>query len=157
MKCVEDCFHCPYSDCIRRGQTKTSRIISAEIDRDVKRSRSSRSAGLRPGNAYYWAHRSEILERARRYYQEHREERIAYQLSQYHADPDFYRGRANARYWANRDKLLAYQRGRYQANKERLQAYQREYARRRKAAMKPVEDSPLNANPPSFIFQAPEP
>ena len=96
--CNEDCFHCPYSDCIRDGTGTRGKKISSD-ERKKKRAeyhreryRANREKALARTHAYYKANRGKILAHQHEYYKENRERILA---------------RQNAYYRANREEILA--------------------------------------------------
>ena len=81
--CNEDCFHCPYPDCIRDGTGTRGKKISSD-ERKKKRAeyhreryRANRERILAQIHAYYRAHREKITAHQREYYRVHREEILA--------------------------------------------------------------------------------
>jgi len=98
----EDCFTCPYSDCILPDIKLTPRAV------------------LKVRKRYYKKHREELLEKQKQYYTKNKETRLAYQ-SEY-AKRDYVREKRrayNAEYRAkHREELNAKNLAKYYAKKE---------------------------------------
>lgn len=81
--CNEDCFHCPYSDCIRdRAGAQGKKLSSDELKKKRveyhrERYRANRERILAQIHAYYRTHREKITAHQREYYRVHREEILA--------------------------------------------------------------------------------
>lgn len=81
--CNEDCFHCPYSDCIRdRAGAQGKKLSSDErkkkrVEYHRERYRANRERILAQIHAYYRTHREKITAHQREYYRVHREEILA--------------------------------------------------------------------------------
>jgi len=89
-KCNEDCFNCPYEDCILSDSDILKREkISDELERQA-RIMSYKPHKHKPKkdkkeykHNYYQEHREELLDYQRIYYQNHKEKRRAYQRKYY--------------------------------------------------------------------------
>ena len=81
--CNEDCFHCPYPDCIRdRAGAQGKKLSSDErkkkrVEYHRERYRANRERILAQIHAYYRAHREKITAHQREYYKANREEILA--------------------------------------------------------------------------------
>lgn len=101
--CNEDCFHCPYSDCIRDGTGTRGEKISSD-ERKKKRAEYHRER--------YRANRERILAQVHAYYRKNREKIAAKQRERYRANREQILARQNAYYRANREEILARKRKR---------------------------------------------
>lgn len=120
--CDENCFFCPYDDCIYDDETRGSVAFSNALDLKSRYSCFNSFFGVRE-----YFHMSDYLNikqsedkffktvsilYGRCYYLEHREERLIYGKSYY---------------LNNREQRLNYQRDYYRVNSEKRKEYQREY------------------------------
>ena len=101
--CNEDCFHCPYPDCIRDGTGTRGKKISSD-ERKKKRAEYHRER--------YRANRERILAQVHVYYRKNREKIAAKQRERYRANREQILARQNAYYRANREEILARKRKR---------------------------------------------
>ena len=122
INCHEDCFNCPYDDCILDFETDVSIAFSKALD--LKNGYSIFSSFL---SVREYCHMSDYLNikqseykffkpisilYGRCYYLEHRDERLLYGRSYY---------------LNNRESRLNYQHDYYHVNSEKRKEYQREY------------------------------
>ena len=101
--CNEDCFHCPYPDCIRDGMSMREYRESARRDRKLlsDECKEKRAAYRRE---WYRANREKVLARMHEYYRANRERRAV---------------RDRKYYEANREKILARKREKYRKDLEK--------------------------------------
>ena len=128
--CDEDCFNCPYPDCVLDKETRSSIAFSRTLDKwclDGRWREEQERKGVRYVCAYYYANRESRLAYQRRYYWEHREERIDYQLRRYRGMREVLKAYQLRRYYCKRNSLIAYQLDRYYCRQDDLQRYQRDY------------------------------
>ena len=87
--CNEDCFHCPYPDCIRDGTGTRGKKISSDerkkkrVEYHRERYRANRERILTQIHAYYRAHREKITAHQREYYKANRERILTHQREYY--------------------------------------------------------------------------
>lgn len=121
MKCNENCFSCPYDDCICDIETRMSKKFSALLD--VKlcgyngipiREYSHFSFYKNITENCELFNRPITIQYGRCYYLEHRSERLQY---------------GNKYYRDNRERCLKNSNDYYRKNAEKKKAYQREYYR----------------------------
>ena len=129
--CSEDCFNCPYPDCILDDITDESVSGSTALDVAVLRERvedaRERRVGCRRPSLDYWKHREKRLAHAHEYYREHREERKAKALQRYHDNPEALIAYQRLRYHGKQDDLKDYQRRYYSEHSAERRAYQHSY------------------------------
>lgn len=68
--CGNDCFNCPFPDCIKEGVSAAELMQSERADLEILCEVPEAKGDKR---IYYLQHREKILDRCRRYYYEHRE------------------------------------------------------------------------------------
>ena len=109
--CNEDCFHCPYPDCVRDDLTADTYAELALLEKTI----------INPPTA-----KQRKLAAYDRAYREANKEKVAAQQRAYRE--------------ANKEKVAAYNRAYYEANKEKVAARHRAYreANRRKRKKRPA-------------------
>lgn len=102
--CNEDCFHCPYPDCVRDDLTAATYAELALLEKTI----------INPPTA-----KQRKVAAQQRAYREANKEKVAAQK--------------RAWYEANKEKVAAQKRAWYEANKEKQREYNRRYRAKKKA------------------------
>ena len=102
--CNEDCFHCPYPDCVRDDLTAATYAELATLEKTIINPPTLKQRKVAAYNrAYYEANKEKVAARQRAYRE------------------------------ANKEKVAAYNRAYREANKEKLREYNRRYRAKKKA------------------------
>lgn len=121
--CHPNCEQCPYADCqydAMQAEDYQDKLVDELLFPVSEEQQKARDAS----NRYAEKHREEIRERSRKYYQDHVEQ-----------------CNERARKWQteNRDRVNALQRKRWAENPEYYRQKQREYKKRAKGELPPIE------------------
>lgn len=141
MKCKwDDCFTCPYNECVEDDLTDDEIALSEKRDIAIEESRKWDSTAViktkkvgRPRKLYPKCeseeYKKEKLRKQKEYYHKHKEERLNYQKNYYKEhikNPEYAQ--------ANRERALAYYNRMSDEERAEYNAKQKEYYKKRKAA-----------------------
>ena len=117
--CNEDCFHCPYPDCVRDDLTAATYAELATLEKTIINPPTLKQQKVAAYNRAYREANKEKLAAQKRAYREANKEKVAAQQRAY--------------YEANKEKVAAQQRAYREANKEKQREYNRRYRAKKKA------------------------
>lgn len=117
--CNEDCFHCPYPDCVRDDLTADTYAELALLEKTIINPPTAKQRKLAAQQrAYYEANKEKVAARQRAYREANKEKVSAYNRA--------YRE-------ANKEKLAAYNRAYREAHKDKWREYNRRSRAKKKA------------------------